>query len=226
MTAARIIIWRHGQTDWNADQRWQGQVDVPLNELGREQARTAAPALAHYGITHLYSSDLSRAAETADILGEIIGLPVTRDPRLREINVGDWAGRTKYQIGAEFTKVLIAEEAGEDVVRGGGESVRQVAARTSEALDEIAESVPDGSVVAVVMHGLAARVGAFELMGLAPDQAKAFRGLENCAWLVLDRGLRHDGVECWRLAAYNSQFFDEACPLPTAETTEGIVTGS
>ncbi|WP_432558267.1 histidine phosphatase family protein [Granulicoccus sp. GXG6511] len=214
MTASRMIIWRHGQTDWNLDHRWQGQVDIPLNDTGRAQARTAAPALARYGITHLFSSDLLRAAETADILGEIIGLPVTRDPRLREINVGDWAGRTKDQIGAEFTKVLIAEEAGLDVVRGGGESVRQVAARTAEALTEIGEGAPDGSVVAVVMHGLAARVGAFELMELAPDQAKAFRGLENCAWLVLDRGVRHDGVECWRLAAYNSQFFDEACPLP------------
>lgn len=210
MTAARLVIWRHGQTDWNVDQRWQGQVDVPLNDLGREQARAAAPTLALYGLTHLFSSDMVRAAETADILAQAVGLPVTHDARLREINVGDWAGRTKFQIGAEFTRVLIKEEAGEDVVRGRtGESVRQVAARTSEALTEIAESVPEGSVVGVVMHGLAARVGAFELMGLAPDQAKAFRGLENCAWLVLDRGVRHDGVEVWRLAAYNSQIFED-----------------
>lgn len=225
MTASRLIIWRHGQTDWNADQRWQGQVDIPLNDLGREQARSAVPALINYGITHLFSSDLSRAAETAGILGAAIDLPVTLDERLREINVGNWAGRTKEQIGAEFTKVLVAEEAGLDVVRGGGESVRQVAVRAAEALAEIAESVPDGSVVGVVMHGLAARVGAFELMELAPDQAKAFRGLENCAWLVLDRGVRHDGVGCWRLAAYNSQFFDEACPRPTAPSLD-IVTGS
>ena len=204
MTAGRIIVWRHGQTDWNAAGRWQGQADIPLNEWGREQARAAAPVLACYGITHLYSSDLSRAMETADILSELVGLPVVRDARLREIDVGTWAGCTKDQIGSEFTRVLIAEEAGHDVVRGEtGESVRQVAVRTAAALTEIAESVPEDAVVAVVMHGLAARVGAFELMGLTPDQAKAFRGLENCAWLVLDRGVRHDGVECWRLEAYN-----------------------
>lgn len=210
MTARRLIVWRHGQTDWNLEQRWQGQADVPLNERGRDQARRAAPVLAGYGITHLFSSDLSRAAETADILAEIVGLPVQHDSRLQEINVGNWMGRTKDQIGAEFTQVLIREEAGEDVVRGEtGESVRQVALRTSEALAEIAAGVPDEAVVAVVMHGLAARVAAFELMGLTPDQAKAFRGLENCAWLVLDRGVRHDGEAIWRLEAYNSRVFDD-----------------
>lgn len=209
MTAARLIIWRHGQTDWNLEHRWQGQADVPLNAVGRAQARAAAPALAAYQLTHLVSSDLARAMETADILARLTGLPVARDSRLREIDVGTWSGRTKDQIGVEFTQALIAEEAGEDIVRGGtGESVRQVAVRTAAALGEIAAGVPDGSVVGVVMHGLAARVGAFELMGLAPDQAKAFRGLENCAWLVLDRGTRHDGVSCWRLEAYNSRVFD------------------
>lgn len=209
MTARRLIIWRHGQTEWNAQHRWQGQSDVQLNDLGRMQAGLAAPVLAGYGLTHLYSSDLVRAVETADILAAIVGLPVTRDARLREIDVGNWAGRTKLQIGAEFTKVLIKEEAGEDVIRGEtGESVRQVALRTSNALEDIAASVPVGSIVCVVMHGLAARVAAFELMGLTPDQAKAFRGLENCAWLVLDRGVRHDGVECWRLEAYNARPFD------------------
>lgn len=208
MTAARLIVWRHGQTDWNAQHRWQGQADVPLNDLGRAQARAAAPALAGYGLTHLVSSDLSRATETAHILAQVVGLPVSRDARLREIDVGNWSGKTKDQIGAEFTEVLIAEEAGLDVVRGQtGESVRQVAARTATALAEIADCAPDGAVVGVVMHGLAARVGAFELMGLSPDQAKAFRGLENCAWLVLDRGRRHDGVVCWRLEAYNTRVF-------------------
>lgn len=210
MTAARLVIWRHGQTDWNAEHRWQGQADVPLNDLGRAQARAAAPSLAGYGLTHLFSSDLSRARETAQILGRLVDLPVACDARLREIDVGNWSGRTKDQIGIEFTQVLVAEEAGRDVVRGRtGESVRQVAARTATALAEIAASVPDGAVVGIVMHGLAARVGAFELMGLAPDQAKAFRGLENCAWLVLDRGRRHDGVECWRLEAYNSRVFTD-----------------
>lgn len=209
MTASRLVIWRHGQTDWNLQGRWQGQADVPLNAAGRAQARSAAPALATYGLTHLVSSNLVRAMETADILAALVGLPVARDPRLQEINVGNWMGRTKEQIGAEFTEVLIREEAGEDVVRGEtGESVRQVAARTCAALTEIAAGVPDGSVVGVVMHGLAARVGAFELMGLTADQAKTFRGLENCAWLVLDRGVRHDGADIWRLEAYNSRVFE------------------
>ena len=209
MTARRIIIWRHGQTDWNAQHRWQGQADIPLNELGREQARAAAPTLAGYGITHLYSSDLIRARETASILADVIGVPVVSDDRLREIDVGDWCGRTKEEIGSDFVRALVLEEAGEHVIRGStGESVREVAGRTAAALDEISRGLPEDAVVAVVMHGLAARVGAFEMMGLSPDQAKAFRGLENCAWLVLDRGVRHDGVECWRLEAYNSRVFD------------------
>lgn len=209
MTAGRLIIWRHGQTAWNAQHRWQGHANVELNALGRQQARLAAPVLAGYGLTHLYSSDLSRAAETADMLAEIVGLPVVRDSRLQEINVGNWVGRTKDQIGAEFTRVLIREEAGEDVIRGEtGESVRQVAIRAAKALTEITDALPPEAVVCAVMHGLAARVAAFELMGLTPDQAKAFRGLENCAWLVLDRGVRHDGVECWRLEAYNVRPFD------------------
>lgn len=210
MTARRLIIWRHGQTDWNAEHRWQGQANVSLNEAGRSQARAAAPTLAGYGLTHLFSSDLRRAAETAEILADETGLPVVHDARLREIDVGNWSGRTLDEIGQEFTEVLIREEAGEDIPRGEtGESVRDVAKRTAAALAEIAASVPDHAVVGVVMHGLAARVGAFELMELRPDQAKSFRGLENCAWLVLDRGVRHDGVECWRLAAYNSQVFSQ-----------------
>lgn len=201
MTAARLVVWRHGQTDWNLQGRWQGESDIPLNATGVAQAKAAAPAVAALGITEIWASDLRRARATAEELAALTGHEVRIDPRLREISVGRWSGRPVAELRAEFGEVLAAEARGEDVVRGGGESVRQVERRVAQALAEIGEQAPDGAVVAVVMHGLAGKVGALELVGVPASVKEGFAGLANCHWIVLEHS--HQPTHPWRVAAYN-----------------------
>ncbi|GAB3701890.1 histidine phosphatase family protein [Mariniluteicoccus flavus] len=201
MTAARLVLWRHGQTDWNLERRWQGESDIPLNATGREQARAAAPFVAGLGITEIWASDLSRARDTAEELAKVTGLPVKVDRRLREISVGDWSGRKVEELMEEFADVMEREARGEDVVRGGGESVRQVERRVSQALAEIGEAAPDGAVVAVVMHGLAGKVGSLELVGVPAGIKESFGRIDNCHCVVIERS--HQKSHPWRIAAYN-----------------------
>ena len=202
MTARRLVIWRHGQTDWNLERRWQGEADIPLNRVGEEQARTAAPFLAELGITEIVCSDLSRARVTAQALADLTGLPVRTDARLREISVGVWSGRAVSDLREEFAGILEREARGEDVVRGEtGESVRQVETRVAGALREIADQAPDDAVVAVVMHGLAGKVGALEFIGIPAGLKEAFAGLDNCGWIVIDRS--HQQTHPWRITHYN-----------------------
>src|ERR1700747_3516677 len=91
---ATLMLVRHGETDWNADGRLQGQTDRPLSEFGRRQARQLAEELADDGLEAIYASDLSRARETAEIVGERLGLAVALDADLRGKDWGNWGGRT------------------------------------------------------------------------------------------------------------------------------------
>jgi len=96
--ATRIIAMRHGETAWNVDTRLQGQLDVPLNDHGREQARRAARALAHDAPDAIYSSDLSRALETAQAAAAVLGQPISTDTGLRERCFGIWEGHTYAEV--------------------------------------------------------------------------------------------------------------------------------
>jgi probable phosphoglycerate mutase len=201
MTAARIIIWRHGRTEWNVVARFQGQADVPLDEVGYAQAARAADVLAAYRPTGLYSSDLSRSYQTAAILAERTGLEITTDKRLREIHVGSWEGLVGKEIRAANPDLAHRLWAGEDVRRSPtGESPSEVAERMAEALTEIAGAAEDHSTVVVVSHGLAGRVGACRFVGLPFEHWRLFGGLSNCAWVSIDR---HRSGAYWRIEGYN-----------------------
>src|SRR5829696_9832881 len=202
MTAARIIIWRHGRTEWNVVNRFQGQADIPLDEMGQSQAAGAAEVLAAFRPTGLYSSDLSRCYQTAATLAERTGLEVQTDKRLREIHVGSWEGLLGEEIRAQDPELAEQVWRGEDVRRSPtGESPQEVADRVAEALGEIAETADDGSTIAVVTHGLAGRVGACRFVGLPFEQWRLFGGLANCAWISLDR---HRSGAYWRIETYNA----------------------
>jgi probable phosphoglycerate mutase len=201
MTAARIILWRHGRTEWNIVNRFQGQADIPLDQVGYAQAERAAEVLARYQPSSLYSSDLSRCYQTAEMLAQRTGLEIITDKRLREIHVGSWEGLLGDEIKAADPELARRLRAGEDVRRSPtGESPSEVAERMAEALNEIAEAAEDHSTVVVVTHGLAGRVGACRFVELPFEHWRRFGGLSNCAWVSIDR---HRSGAGWRIESYN-----------------------
>src|SRR3712207_4650919 len=117
MTAARLILWRHGRTEWNAENRFQGHTDIPLDSHGLAQAERTAGMLAAYAPSALYSSDLSRAYYTAAALAALTGLEIRTDKRLREINVGSWEGLLGREIDTADPELARRLRAGEDVRR-------------------------------------------------------------------------------------------------------------
>jgi probable phosphoglycerate mutase len=152
-SSRHLLLLRHGQSEWNALGRWQGQADPPLSPLGEEQARDAARRLAALGFTAVVSSDLSRARQTAAILAGSLGLPVDLDPDLREIDVGDWEGLTRAEIEASWPGALADWSAGRSDAPLGGESRFHLVARARAALARAAAAAAPGERVLVVSHG-------------------------------------------------------------------------
>jgi glucosyl-3-phosphoglycerate phosphatase len=195
-----VIIWRHGETDHNASGIWQGQLDTMLSDKGREQAQTAAAALAAYSPSVIVSSDLQRAADTARSLASRVGLQVRYDDRLREIHAGLWQGMTAGDVAEQFPEENAALAAGEDIRRGvHGESLRQVAKRTRAAVDELLLEVARGDCAVVVTHGVSGRAVVASLVGLDQHLAwQSLAGLHNCHWAEL-----HEYASTWRIVAWN-----------------------
>lgn len=146
-----LLLVRHGETDWNAEGRLQGHTDRPLSEYGRSQASRLAADLEGEDVEAIYSSDLARARETAEIVGERIGLPVVLDPGLREKDWGNWEGLTAVE---------------RDRVEFVGESTEAHQERMLQALQRIAERHPAGRVL-VVTHGGSMRRVQTVVLGLA-----------------------------------------------------------
>jgi broad specificity phosphatase PhoE len=144
----RILVVRHGQSEWNADGRWQGQENPPLTELGHRQAVHAAQAVG--AVDAVYASPLDRATTTAHLIAEMIGIgPVILLPGLMERHAGEWQGLTRDQIDVAFPGYL---EAGQRPP--GWEDDDLVEARVMAALDTIAGEHPDGHVLAVAHAGV------------------------------------------------------------------------
>ncbi len=199
MTAARIVLLRHGVTDWDDGGRFQGHADIPLNAEGRAQAAAAAERLAGLGITRVFASDLSRADETARAVAARCGLAVQTDQRLREVDVGSWSGLSMDEAGRLEPDFWPALREGRDFRRSPeGETATESGQRVALALLDHAESADDGEVLLAVGHGLSLRVAALLLMGLDYSYARLFGGMLNCHWAVL----RPTG-EYWRLLSYN-----------------------
>jgi probable phosphoglycerate mutase len=149
-----ILLVRHGETDWNRERRWQGHADRPLNETGRAQARALAERLAADPPGAIWSSDLTRARETAEIVGARLGLPVAFDERLREVDVGEWSGLTAAEAEQRYPAGMRRRLAG-GTGWEQGESYEEMAVRVLAALHDIAARA-QGRVV-VVTHGGAMR---------------------------------------------------------------------
>ena len=144
-----ISLARHGETTWNRDRRFQGQLDVELNDTGREQARALAQTAQGHGFAALYASPLVRARETAEIVGAALGLEPRLDDRLKEMDVGTWGGRLKDEIEAEDADTWQRwQAAGEDWRFPEGESLGEQQERVVAALVDITQA---GALPALVV---------------------------------------------------------------------------
>lgn len=153
MTEPPLWLVRHAESTWNASGRWQGHADPPLSARGREQARRLAAGLRGEGLERLVASDLARAAETAAIVGAVLGLQPQPEPRFRELDAGAWAGLSREEIAARDGGALARFDTGDpEAPAGGAESRSQAARRAREALLELLAG-SGGSRVAIVSHG-------------------------------------------------------------------------
>lgn len=210
--ARRLLLLRHGQTTYNATRRMQGQMDTELSAEGIAQAERAA---AHLGrrerdIHRILSSDLRRAAETAEAAGRVLGIDVERDSRLRETNLGDWQGRTHGEIDGEYPGQRATWRHDATWAPPGGETRVEVAARMRAVVDELLDddSWP-GSTVLLVAHGGAIAALTASLLDVPISHYTMFNGLRNTAWVELSAKIRPDGELGWYLGAFNAELFDE-----------------
>lgn len=193
-----LILLRHGETEWNLSGRWQGQaMDTELSQRGREQARIVARRLRAYPFGAIYSSDLKRAWDTARIVGEAVGLQPLADAGLRESDIGVWTGMTWEEILARFPDEMAAMVAGEDIRRGGGESMGELNDRLAAVVERIAADHP-GETVLLVSHGAALRSLVAHALGASLPQMQRIAIGGNTALSVLRV---RDGQ--MRLVSYN-----------------------
>lgn len=148
-----LLIVRHGESEWNAMGRWQGQADPDLSPRGEEQAAQAAGALAGFTIDRIVSSDLSRARRTAGIMAERLGVTaIGVDEGLREVDVGEWSGLTRPEIEERWPSLLAAWSAGTLQRTPGGESLDDLRARVNRAIRNVVRAGPGGRTILVVSH--------------------------------------------------------------------------
>lgn len=186
MTRAETTLYlvRHGESEANAAKRYAGQTDSPLTERGREQARAVAAALRAVRFDRVVSSDLSRARDTAEIIAREHGLRVEVFPELREIHVGEAAGRA-----IEDAKQRFDRGPGTFQQWPGGESLEEVRDRVVSALERIVAASP-GKTICVVGHGGVTRILVSHVMGLLPALYQHHAPTENTNITVV----RTDGI--------------------------------
>jgi probable phosphoglycerate mutase len=188
-----VLLWRHGRTRWNVERRFQGQADPPLDEVGAQQAAISARLLAAYSPTAIVSSDLCRAVQTARPLGELLGLPVMLDPRLRERALGAWEGLTRDEVVRRHPEQYAHWLAGREVHQEGSETRAELGERALAALATI-----DGDTVVLVTHSATAMAVTGVLLGLPVAGWRAVGPLGNGRWSEFTRD-EHG----WRLRAHN-----------------------
>ena len=199
MAGNRVLLWRHGQTDWNMVNRFQGHSDIPLNDVGRYQAQHAAEILAGMNPTAIISSDLGRAFETAQALAKLVSLTVSKHEDLRETNGGLWEGKTGTENRAEDFQNFIRWIDGDDNPAGTtGERRSEVAARAVGVINKALEGKSDQLLV-VATHGGTARCVLGELLQLPLTHWGVIGGLSNASWSILERNPRH-----WNLIEHNA----------------------
>lgn len=216
MKTRRLVMLRHGQTDFNLGSRMQGQLDIELSELGRAQAAAAAEVLAKRQPLLIMSSDLRRAYDTAVVVGERTGLWPRADQRLRETHLGDWQGLTHEQIDSQAPGARLAWRDDATWAPHGGESRVDVASRAMPLVAELVAGEPEWGTldeparpVVLVAHGglIAALTAA--LLRLPVENWPVLGGMGNASWTRLS-GHSADDADAlterirWRLDVWNA----------------------
>ncbi|MCV7259854.1 glucosyl-3-phosphoglycerate phosphatase [Mycobacterium shimoidei] len=211
MKRRRLVMLRHGQTDFNLGSRMQGQLDTELTELGRAQAGAAADVLGKRQPLLIVTSDLRRAYDTAVMLSERTALTLRVDRRLRETHLGDWQGMTHAEIDAAAPGARLAWRDDASWAPHGGESRVDVAARSIPLIAELVASEKEWGIderpIVLVAHGglVAAMTGA--LLRLPVANWPALGGMGNASWTQLSghsaADADFDGIR-WRLDVWNA----------------------
>ncbi len=181
----RLVLVRHGETDWNVEGRYQGQADPPLNARGIEQATSVAQRLKDVGIEVIYASPLKRAWQTAEIIAQVLDVPLYPEPRLMEINQGEWEGRLVTDIAREYPDLFQRWETSPwDVTLPGGENLAQVQHRVYQAVDEIVARHPH-QTVALVTHRLPIALIKIRYQGIDPREVRKIP-IPNTHWEIIE----------------------------------------
>lgn len=200
MTLHRLVLWRHGETDYNATSRMQGHLDSALTEVGWNQARFAVPVLARYAPELVLTSDLHRAQDTASVFAQVTGVAMRIDKRLRETHLGSWQGLTSAEVDQRWPDARRTWQNDSRFAPPGGETRVDVADRAAELIAEL-DAELDGTVL-LCSHGglITAVVG--RLIGFPEQTWPLLGGIGNCHWAVLGR--RAANELNWRLLSYNA----------------------
>lgn len=168
----RILLLRHGETDWNRQSRFQGQIDVPLNATGRQQAQQAAAFLRHSPVKRAYTSPMARPRETAElVLAHHAGVPLVTCEGLLEIGHGLWEGKLEQDIQARWPQLLATWKTAPHQVAmpgPGGETIQQVSQRAVATMERIAQGLEEGETALVVAHDAVNKAVLCHLLGLSP----------------------------------------------------------
>ncbi|MGQ9926455.1 MAG: histidine phosphatase family protein [Chloroflexaceae bacterium] len=184
-----VYLIRHGETDWNLTGRWQGHADVPLNAVGWRQAQLLGQRLVREGVRFdaLYSSDLARAAQTAREVSTALGVAVKLTRGLREIDLGSWSGHTTAELQALYPDDFARVAAGEDIPRGGGESIRAMRQRVVTTIERIIAE-HSGATLGVVTHGGCIRALLSHAVSLDGNEFQHFPHIGNTSISVVRIG--------------------------------------
>jgi probable phosphoglycerate mutase len=181
-----LYFARHGETDDNARLVFQGQGGKGLNGRGRAQARRLAERMHKARVTTILASDLERAEETARIVGQACEVIHSVDPELREVDVGQWTGKSHEEIKELFPEEWAAWSTGLDVRRGGGETYAELATRIERAVERIA-AMDAKDPILIVSHGGSIKAYVSKLLGLANEGVRVLGGVGNAGLTIVER---------------------------------------
>jgi probable phosphoglycerate mutase len=198
----RVVLWRHGQTDWNVENRFQGHSDIPLNKVGQYQASEAAKVLAALRPDRIISSDLIRAQSTAAALAALTDITVEINPNLRETDGGLWEGKLASENRATHGELFANwYEGGDEPAGVTGERRSDVAKRAVAVIEK--ETTNFSGTIVFVTHGGTVRSVLGSILKLPIAQWGVIGGLSNACWSILELTKHHTGSR-WYLAEHNA----------------------